>query len=354
MTVFCALYSDVELGEEAVLISDVLLTTSVRQSNDGDRYRRTYIPSVGGTFPQVSGEVSIAGLGQKLYVTEAGACFAVAGDLERACRFHAALSLAQDIDEISKTCSLFKDDLQFAVFFPNRTKGTNHLCASMNCKVMRTGPYGLVVIGGSGETTLRQLLLRQAEQPIHGDETVLPIARALCLVNEVLAMDETHSDITLGARFGAYYEIAAYNDGIYLKLDHVAHHYLRFVTDGDHGYWSLTKSYYHEYLDEDLIVRRVVMGQENGESVVWQDCYIVGGLSGSLDLAASSSHIINRGPSPIWEVLSLDVGGCVVRIVSTARHLLKPRLSQGRWYFSIDEDVGRDVYREILSSFGST
>lgn len=138
-----------------------------------------------------------------------------------------------------------------------------------------------------------------------------------------------------------------------MKLDHVAHHYLRFVDNDSDSYWSLTKSYYHEYLGDDLIVRRVAMGQENAESVVWQDCYVVGGLSGSRDLAASSSHIITRGPSPVWEVLSLDVGGYVLRMVSNARHLLKPRLSQGRWYFSIDEDVGREAYREIFSSLSS-
>ena len=82
---------------------------------------------------------------------------------------------------------------------------------------------------------------------------------------------------------------------------------------------------------------------------MWQDCYVVGGLNGRPDAAAASTHINSCEPTPVWEVLSLEIGGDVVRTVSATRHLLKSRISAGRWHFSVDEELGRDLAQEILS-----
>jgi hypothetical protein len=89
MTVFCILNADVSRGESPILISDILLTESVYLDADDSRYRKTYIPSLGGTFPQFAPDSSIAGLTQKTHIFRNGICAVVAdNDIRDANQIH--------------------------------------------------------------------------------------------------------------------------------------------------------------------------------------------------------------------------------------------------------------------------
>lgn len=351
MTVFCALYSDLEQGEDPIVISDVLITGGVRHSPDGERYRRTYIPSLGGTFPQVSSDFAIVGLGQKTYLTESGNCFSVAGDLDLVKALHAQLSAGNGVLHALTTCAPLKDaDVQFAVFIADDAGAPLNLLHSATCNVFRPGSYGRVVIGGSGENTLRKLVLRQQDTTkLTGDNAIAPIARALCLINEALDWDESDPSETLGEKFGAYYEIAVYHNERFIKMGNIAHHFLTFKSEGDGGYWMYRKSYYHEYVGNDLVVRRITVGHDDNQSVAWQDCYVIGGLNAPVDETTARAHITGSAPTPAWEVLCLEVHGAVFRVVSSQRHLLNIRMSEGKWYFSVDEDLGKELAEEIIA-----
>jgi len=349
MTVFCALFSDVASGEEPILISDVLLTKGLHHSVDGARYRRTYIPSLGGTFPQVSPEASISGLGQKTYLLNTGGCFSVAGDLPRVLKFYSRLSEDGEARNVIQTCSEYKDDIQFVVFIVDAAAKVLFLCASPDCTLMRPGSYGLVVIGGSGESTMRKLLLQHEERSLQGDSTLAPIARALCLINEALLMDENEPSATLGRRFGAYYELAKYEDGLFVKVGNIIHHYIKFVVGEDVNYWMVRKSYYHEYIGEDLVVRRITFDHEHTEISGWQDCYVIGGMSAPTDGTSAEAHINSFAPAPAWEVVCLEVSGIVFRVVSNRHHLIKISMSEGRWFLSIDEQLARELVDRILA-----
>ncbi|WP_312315884.1 hypothetical protein [Stenotrophomonas sp.] len=213
-----------------------------------------------------------------------------------------------------------------------------------------TVAHGRVIIGGSGETTMKRLVLQHAMKPLAGDPNVMRIARALYLVNEALELDDANPEETLGNKFGAYYEIAAYEDGTFRKLDRVAHHYFRYVEGEDHGRLCLVRSYFHEYLGKDLIVRRVVAGMDGEQISVWQDCYVINGFDAPLDLAAAAPHINSHLSTPDWEVVSIDLGGYVSRVVSIEQPLVSSQLVDGRWYCTIDQELGRKIIGEIEKS----
>lgn len=350
MTVFCMLYSDLDANEEPVLISDVLITTTVRLAEQDQRYSRTYIPSVGGVYPQVASDASIAGLCQKLHVTPAGACIAFAGDLDSAVRFHHSLCSKGDLQSVLDACADVQGKLQFAVYFPDSARRTHYICHSGDCLNIATVAHGRVIIGGSGETTMKRLVLQHASKPLSGDEKVMRIARALYLVNEALELDDANPGQTLGKKFGAYYEVAAYEDGSFRKLDRVAHHYFRYIEGEDQGRLCLVRSYFHEYFGKDLIVRRVVAGMEGDQFSVWQDCYVINGFDAPLDLAGAVPHINSHLSIPEWEVVSIDIGGHVSRVVSTRQPLVSSRLVDGRWYCTIDQKLGREIIDEIVKS----
>ncbi len=350
MTVFCMLYSDLRAGEEPVVISDVLVTTSVRLAEQDQRYSRTYIPSIGGVYPQVASDASIAGLCQKLHVTPDGACIAFAGDLDSAVDFHHSLCRKGDLQSVLDACTDFRGNLQFAVYFPDAARKTHYICHSDDCLNIATVAHGRVIIGGSGETTMKRLVLQHAMKPLAGDPNVMRIARALYLVNEALELDDANPEETLGNKFGAYYEIAAYEDGTFRKLDRVAHHYFRYVEGEDHGRLCLVRSYFHEYLGKDLIVRRVVAGMDGEQISVWQDCYVINGFDAPLDLAAAAPHINSHLSTPDWEVVSIDLGGYVSRVVSIEQPLVSSQLVDGRWYCTIDQELGRKIIGEIEKS----
>lgn len=353
MTVFCSLFSDVASGESPILISDVLLTGSPRQTADGERYQRTYLPSIGGTFPDISNQATIVGVAQKMYITPFGGCFTFAGDFARAAKLHAALVEQHDIRRIVEICGDFIDDLQMAICTPETDGGINYVLASRSCTSLRPGPYGQVFIGGSGEASLRRLLLKQAQLPMHGDASLQPIASALCLVNEALQMDARQPSQTLGERFGAYYEIAAYTEGRYAKLDHVAHHYFLFVGDDTNGYWQLARSYFHEYLGNDLIVRTVAVGHEQGEPALFQECHVVGGLNAPIELDNATARTQCAGVSTHWEVVSLEIAGYTFRRVLRGRRLVEFRIDGGRWHFGIEPRLWAELMQETERTFST-
>jgi hypothetical protein len=343
MTVFCVLFADVGHGEQPIFISDVLLTEGLRHSADGERYGRTYIPSVGGTFPQVSPSASISGLMQKTYVLESGHCVSLAGDFEPIVNFYADIKSKTDLLDIAKTINRYQGTFQFAVAMLDDKAERIYLCATESCRQLTPGSYGTVLIGGSGHNTLRKLLIAHQQRPFSGDPALNSIGRALILINEALDMDESDPAETLGERFGAYYEITAFTGSKFVKIDNVAHHYLtiKFVDGVKH--WILRKSYYHEYIGDDLVVRRVSWGQDNEQPVVWQDCYSIGGLKGPINMSAVKRRIHDTAPTPMIEVLCVQIENSRFRIVSDQRHLISIRREENRWFATIDDTVASDI-----------
>lgn len=347
MTVFCVLFANVANGEQPIIISDILLTEGLRYSADGKRYEKTYIPSLGGTFPQVSPDASIAGLIQKTYVLDNGHCVALAGDFEIVADFYSDIASKTDLVDIAKAVKRYQDALQFVVLMHDAEAEQIYLCATASCRKLTPGSYGMVLIGGSGHTTLRKLLIAHQQRPMVGDSTLKNLSRALILVNEALDMDESDPAETLGERFGAYYEITAFTGSRFVKIGDVAHHYLtvNFVDGVTH--WVLKKSYYHEYLGNNLIIRRVTWGRDNEQSVVWQDCYAIGSLRGTANIPEVSHRIRDTAPMPTLEVLCVRIGKSSFRTVLEQRHLVKIRREESKWYPDIDQVVLDEIANSI-------
>jgi hypothetical protein len=103
MTVFCILYSDVTSGEQPILISDVLITKGTRSSQEGRRYEKLYLPSIGGRFPDLPNKISIDGYIQKMYVTDKYT-FVVAGGYAAVENFHLKILSSETIEEFVSVC----------------------------------------------------------------------------------------------------------------------------------------------------------------------------------------------------------------------------------------------------------
>ena len=350
MTVFCVLFANVAAGEQPIIISDVLLTERVRHSSGGQRYEKTYIPSVGGMFPQISTRASISGLVQKTYVLESGHCVALSGDFESVQKFHRDISSRMKVDEIVEICLRYQDKLQFAALIHEPEVERLFVCATESCRQLSPGSYGLVLVGGRGHSTLRSLLIRHQDLPFKGDPGMEKIGRALCLISEALDMDESSPAETLGERFGAYYEITAFTGSEFTKIGNVAYHYLTLDFRDDSNRWMLKKSYYHEYLRSDLIVRRVLWAKDNDRSVVWQDCYIIGGLEKPVDMVGATQWIQNTAPAPFLEVLCVKVGQSKFRFVAKRRHVVRIRKEGDEWFPDVDEELIGPFSRTIWAA----
>lgn len=339
MTVFCILFADVSKGEQPIFISDILTTAELRHSGDGERYEKTYIPSIGGTFPQISKSASISGLIQKTYILPVGHCLSLAGDFNSILKLYGDLKSAVSIVEIGSIISRYKNSLQFAIAMLDRDADRIYICATESCRQLNPGSYGSVLIGGSGHSTLRKLLIDHQHRPFVGDPTLDSIGRALVLINEALEMDESAPAETLGERFGAYYEIAAFTGSEFVKIDNVAHHYVDIKIIDGVAHWIVEKSYYHEYCGDNLLVRRISWGKD----IVWQDCYAIGGFNGAVNMREIRLRVSDTAPTPMFEVLRLRFGDSRVRTVSNRRHLIKIRKEGGRWFGDVDNVAASEL-----------
>ncbi|MBN3783261.1 hypothetical protein G3O06_37940 [Burkholderia sp. Ac-20345] len=350
MTVFCVLFADVSNGEQPIFISDVLLTAELRHSADGERYEKTYIPSIGGTFPQVSQNASISGLIQKTYILPMGHCLSLAGDFESVLNFYAEIKSKTDLFDVANIISRYKKSLQFAVAMLDRDTDRIYLCATESCRQLTPGSYGSVLIGGSGHNTLRKLLIAHQHRPFVGDPALDSIGRALVLINEALEMDESAPIETLGEHFGAYYEIAEFTGSQFVKIDNVAHHYVTIkIIDGT-AHWILEKSYYHEYCGGNLLVRRISWGQD----FVWQDCYVIGGFNGPVNLREVQLRVSDTAPIPMFEVIRLKFETSNFRVVSNRRHLIKIRKEGDRWFGDVDNIAANELANYIADELEAT
>lgn len=343
MTAFCVLFANVAEGEKPIVISDVLLTDAVRQSFDDRRYGRRYIPSIGGTFPQVSADVSIAGLVQKTCVLGNGHCMVVAGDLRRAARFCSEVASRSAIGDIVEICRRYDGELQFVVLMNDSEGKTVYVCATESCRRLSPGSYGTVLLGGSGEGAWASLFMRHQGLPFKAGQESESLDRALCLVNEALDMDQSNRSETLGKRFGAYYETTAFTGSEFIKVGRVAHHYLTLDFTDNGSWWIIKKSYYHEYLDNDLIIRRISWGLDSEEPAVWQDCYVIGGLMSRVNAIEARRWIDETAPAPLAEVLCVQVGESKFRFVRWQRRLVTIRKEEGKWFPAVDREVIEEI-----------
>lgn len=338
------------VGEKPIVISDVLLTDAVRQSFDERRYQKRYIPSIGGTFPHESGGVSIAGLVQKTYVLDNGHCVVLAGDLRRAARFCSEVASRSAIGDVVEICQRYSDELQFVVLVNDSESKTVHVCATESCRRLSPGSYGSVLLGGSGEGAWASLVVRHQDLLFKAGQESESLGRALCLVNEALDMDQSNRSETLGKRFGAYYEITAFTGSEFIKVARVAHHYLTLEFTDSESQWIIKRTYYHEYLDNDLIVRRISWGLDSEESAVWQDCYVIGGLMGRVNTIEARTWIDQTALAPLAEVLCVKVGESKFRFVRWHRRLVTIRKEEGKWFPAVDREVIEEISRAIAAA----
>jgi hypothetical protein len=171
MTAFCALFADVGNEEIPIVISDVLVTSrGVPPTNS--RYEKTYLPTIGGVFPHVSAHATISGLIQKLSLLPGGHCLAVAGDLHPILDFHAQLvQQSHDFHGMYRVCQAFSDKVSFTLLVNDTVRSRRVTIASESCRRLRSDQYGLSIVGGSGESTLRRLMLKQKELNIRHERS---------------------------------------------------------------------------------------------------------------------------------------------------------------------------------------
>lgn len=336
MTVFCVLFADLEKQKNPIIISDVLLTEEIRLLNNNERYKRTYIPSIGGIFPQIRPNISLAGMVQKTYILDETCCVTFAGNAADIVNFYQKIKSQQNISQIISCCNYYKDKIQFSILFHDTEKKTIYLCATDSCRVLDTEAYGKILIGGSGESTLRELLIAHQNFLHDGTPHFEPIARALFLVNAALELDEINNSKTLGKGFGAYYEISIFLDPIFVKLDCVSHHYMSI--EGADSALVLKKSYYHEYIEEDLIVRRVTYANENNQISIWQDCYVIKNIE-SKGNKNYEKYINSEIKNIEFEVISIKINGNYIRLFHNRKTLIKTYIKNNRWFIGFDEDI---------------
>ncbi|WP_321845840.1 hypothetical protein [Paraburkholderia bannensis] len=329
------------------MISDVLATTCSLPPKAG-RYDKAYIPTVGGVFPHVADKVVISGLVQKLTLLPGGHCLAVAGDLPPIIEFHKQLvQQSHDFHEMCKICLAFCYTIDFTLVVNDTPRDRRVTLASESCRRLQSDQYGLAIVGGSGESTIRSLLFKQQPLEIHGTAGLSKLSRAFFLVSEALDLDSRDPTQTIEKSFGGYYEIATYDGEKFFKFDRVAYHYVRLDTFGSESYWVLHKSIYHEYVNGDLIVRRVVWAREDNGGSVWQDCYLIGDLQRPADNARATEHIGNTVPSTDWEVVCFEAGHSKFRAVSAGRNLVKVWKQADRWFHETDTAL-MDEYVEAF------
>ncbi|CAE6713178.1 hypothetical protein [Paraburkholderia nemoris] len=348
MTAFCTLFADVSNGEVPVVISDVLVTSSGLPQRAA-RYEKIYIPTIGGVFPHISADSAISGLIQKLSLLPGGHCLAVAGDLSPILEFHAKLvDCGHDFEEISVLCEEFSSRISFVLLAKDSEDDRLITMTSESCRRLRNDKYGLALVGGSGESTLRKLMLQQKDAPIQGTESLSDVSKAFFLVSEALDLDSRDPSQTIEKSFGGYYEISTYDGSQFCKIDCVAYHFLRLGKLGDEDCWVLHKSFYHEYVSDDLIVRRIVWTRDEGGGIVWQDCYAIGDFHRYANMERAKVHIDETVPTTKWEVLCFEVGASKFRAVSAGRNLISLRKSEDRWFHDIDSTL-MDQYAEAMA-----
>ncbi|VVD71985.1 hypothetical protein PAQ31011_00658 [Pandoraea aquatica] len=330
------------------MISDVLVTDDGWSSGKKPRYERTYIPSIGGTFPHVGPNAAISGMMQKTFLLPDGKCIAAAGGLQTVLSFRTQVEQAAGIDEVLDVCSRHVDELDF-VFMSHCVEYQQLLVlATETCRRMTLDAYGAVIIGGSGESTIRRLVTEHAELPFSGEGGLATLGRALCLVNAALELDASVPQSTLGRRFGAYYEVTYFDGESFVKLDRTIHHFLAITLVEGLAAWFLSKSFYHEYVDGVLVARRITWGADEAKSFVWQDCYEIGGDAAPFPRGRFEEHINTVVPDPVIEVLNIKVGDRTFRFVSSQEKLVKIWQEDGRWFSDLDADMDKRL-REIIA-----
>ena len=166
-------------------------------------------------------------------------------------------------------------------------------------------------------------------------------------MSDALDLDETNPSETLAKRFGAYYEITVYTGSTFKKIGNVAYHYLTARMSGGEVQWYIDKTFFHEYLDNDLVVRRIEWGHEHGRLAPWQDCYLIGGMQSDRNANDVRRLIEETAPAPIVEVLCISDGMNKARVVRWRKHLVSFRSAGDGWFPSIDLQVAAEISREI-------
>lgn len=353
MTVFCILFADVTNGEEPIVISDVLVTSEML-GNNTERYQKIYLPSIGGTFPHLTGVSSIKGYIQKTYIV-GRRTFVAAGTLNAAHGFYDEMHSAETFEKFWSACSQYKDDLQFASFALESSTSQIYLCCTDSCRQMQLGDYGYVIVGGSGESTIRNLLLKHQSLGFDGDKAMAPIARALCLVSEAIDLDDTAPSQSLQRLFGGYYEISYFSHDAFFKLERVLFSFWEVVIQDNGPQWMPTKMFFHEYVDGVLVVRRITISSESGESaVIWQDCYGIGGFSASSSNELVRSKVSTSIPEAIMEVASVELNGACFRFVSLDKPIIRFEAAGDRWVTKIDYQLLQHYSASIADAIERT
>lgn len=350
MTIFSVLYANLATGEQPIVISDVLVTSSMLDSKSEERYKKVYIPSVGGKFPHLSGNALIAGLMQKMYILDNGHFIVFAGNVGAAYDFYEAMQSIKSADEFYSACKSHRNHLQFATFAVDLESEQAIICCSDDCNILQPGSYGTVIVGGSGESTVRKLLLKHQGMPFRGDEKLTTIGRALCLVSEALELDDNFPSLTLDKSFGAYYEISLYTGDSFVKLDRVLFSFWQVEIHDDGPTWTPTKMFYHEYVNGVLVVRRISVSMEAVGRVIWQDCYGIGGFGLSTSVDFVRSQVSMSAPRPIMEVASVEFNGATFRFVAMDAPIVDFKLSGETWDINIDYGLLKKYSEEIAQS----
>lgn len=350
MTVFIILYGNLANGEQPIVISDVLLTSSAQDLSNEERYKKTYIPSVGGKFPHLSGNALISGLMQKLYILDNGHLMVFAGNVRDAGEFHDAQQLVKNSNELFSVCRSYRNRIQFAILALDVESKSVLLCCSDDCNVLEPGSYGKVIIGGSGESVVRDLILKHQVLPFCGDEYWAEIARALCLVSEALSLDDSFPSRTLDNGFGAYYEIGIFANDSFIKLERVLFSFWEVTIQDDNPRWMPTKMFFHEYVDGILVVRRITLAHEAGDRVIWQDCYGIGGLGVNSSTNRACSEVSMTIPQPIIEMASVEFEGATFRFFEMNQSIVKFKSLGKNWDIEINFDLLKKYSEKIAEN----
>ncbi|RXZ36089.1 hypothetical protein D9O50_05895 [Oxalobacteraceae bacterium CAVE-383] len=223
------------------------------------------------------------------------------------------------LEEFLLTCQLYRSTLQFvAITTIDGELNRVILCGSDDCTQFQPGDYGRVVIGGFGESSIRDLLVQQQALYFKGSEDLSSIGRALCLVSAALELDDSSPEKTLNKQFGAYYEITLYENGEFIKLERVLFSFWEITIVDDTLMWIPTKMFYHEYIDGMLIVRRITIPPYKEEnSGIWQDCYGINSFERRHSHDFLRTHISEFAPDPWIEVVNAKLYNRDFRFISS-------------------------------------
>lgn len=347
MTIFAVLYSDVSKGELPIIISDVLVTSGSFVVQTGERYGKVYLPSVGGKFPHLTSQESIAGLIQKTYVISDAHSVVFAGGIREAKNFYEDMVSAKSYEEKVSVCEKYRGCLQFVNCFADVQTQSTFVVATDDCNYLEPGDYGLVIVGGSGESSIRDLLLQHQALPFCGEKELAPYARALCLVSAAIDLDEKLPAKTIEKKFGGYYEVSLFLDGKFLKLEGVQYSYWKIEVFDGRINWVPSKIYFHEYIAGVLVVRRVSFSSKEENFAIWQDCYGISGFESSMLPSEACNKALEHIPLPFIEVASVEIDGDVFRFVAMTQPLVSFRQEGGRWFPDINTKL-LDAYAEEI------